>query len=288
MSAAQTFKPTVGLVEDLPMDVYRAAEGVSASDLKNMQRSPAFARMRGNTSTPAQEWGTAIHTAILEPDTLSTRYKLEPQQPADNEAKVWRSTKLFKEAKAELLSSPGLEGLLSQSELDGLKQIQKRVSDNPIGAHLQAVKGIAEASIFAWDDEFELWRKCRPDWFSEAAAMIVDVKSANDHRAKPFTRACVNFGYHMSAAYYLDTAELAGLVVDHYPFLVVNSAAPHEVATYTLDEDSIAQGRFEYRKALAEWRDCQNAGHWPGGSGEIQELRLPEYAINFNQENDQW
>jgi hypothetical protein len=130
MSAAQTFKPTVGLVEDLPMDVYRAAEGVSASDLKNMQRSPAFARMRGNTSTPAQEWGTAIHTAILEPDTLSTRYKLEPQQPADNEAKVWRSTKLFKEAKAELLSSPGLEGLLSQSELDGLKQIQKRVSDN--------------------------------------------------------------------------------------------------------------------------------------------------------------
>lgn len=279
MSAAERFAPTVGLVENLPMDVYRAAEGVSASDLKNMQRSPAFARMRGKASTPAQEWGTAVHTAILEPDELDKRYAVDPPQPDDFTGKKWRATTAYREARDAEVNRPGIEGVLSADQREDLAQIQRRVAANKIGAQLHALDGMREASVFAWEDE--LWRKCRPDWFIPAARMIVDVKTAQDHRAGPFARACHRYGYHTSAAYYFDVMESAGILVEHYVFLVVSADAPFEVATYTLDDDSIEQGRFEYRRALAEWRDCENLGQWPGGSNEIEEIRLPAYAIDY-------
>ena len=276
--------PAPGLHEGVPMDAYRAAEGVSASDLKNLQRSPAYAHMKEHTSTPAQEWGTAVHTAILEPHELTNRYRLEPEQPADNAAKVWRATKAYKEGVAALLAQPDVEGVLSSHEMESLKWIQKRVQENAIGAQLHDLDGVREASIFAWDDEFDLWRKCRPDWFIPAARMIVDVKTAQDHRAPGFSRACHRYGYHTSAAYYLDTCEMAGIDVDHFVFLVVASDDPFEVATYTLDADSIEQGRHDYRRGLHEWRACREAGHWPGGSGAIEEIRIPEYAIRFHEE----
>lgn len=288
MAAAEAPKISAGIVEGMPMADYRAAEAVSASDLKNMQRSPAYAHMKTHTSTPAQEWGTAVHTAILEPDELERRYRLEPEQPADNGAKVWRATKAYKEGVAALLEQPGVEGVLSADQWESLRWIQRRVAESTIGAKLHDLPGIREASIFGYDEDHSLWRKIRPDWYIAAANMVVDVKTAADWRARGFARACHNYGYHMSAAYYMDTAELAGLVVDHYVFLVVASEAPHEVATYTLDADSIEQGRHDYRRALAEWRECEETGRWPGGSSAIEELRIPEYAIKYHLEEDQW
>ena len=111
--------------------------------------------------------------------------------------------------------------------------------------------------------------------------MIVDIKTCRDHRPGPFARACKQYGYHLSAAYYLDTANQV-LDVEHYVFLAVNAEAPFEIAAYTLDRDSIEQGRKEYREALARYADCKRRDDWPGGSGRIEEIRLPEYAIDFN------
>jgi hypothetical protein len=272
-----------GIVAGMEMAPYRAINAVAASDLKNMQRSPAYAHMRTHTTSPAKEWGTAVHTAVLEPDALEARYRIEPQQPEDNAAKLWRSTKLYKEGKAALLAEPGVEGVLSASELKGLEQIQRNVAQNKIGAKLHEVGGIREASVFAWDDEFDLWRKVRPDWLIETASMVVDVKTDQDYRPGPFARACKKWGYHVSGAYYMDTLSMVvEREIEHYVFLVVNTDAPHEVASYTLDEDSIQQGRHEYRRALAEWHDCAELGRWPGGSDEIGEIRLPEYAITYH------
>jgi exodeoxyribonuclease VIII len=271
-----------GLTEGVPMEDYREAEGVSASDLKNLQRSPLYARMRSHTTTPAQEWGTAVHTAILEPDTLDTRYRVDPEKPeVGGYPAGWRNTNAYKEAKATLLAEPGVEGVLTASQRADLARIQDRVASNQIGRKMHDLPGVREASVLAWDDASDLWRKCRPDWWIPAARMIVDVKTAQDHRPGAFARACHRYGYHLSAAYYLDTFELAGLEAEHFVFLVVSADAPYEVASYTLDDDSIEQGRHDYRAALAEWRDCVNAGQWPGGSDVIEEIRLPAWAIDY-------
>lgn len=278
------------LIEDMPMDLYRKAEGVSASDLKNFQRSPAYAKIGGSHSTtPALEFGTAVHTAVLEPDQLYTRYAVDPCDKDGGYRKGWRNTTEYKELRAERIAQPGVVGLLTLDEFAGLESIARNVARNEIGSKLHDLPGSRESSLFVHDYEFDTMRKCRPDWLIPSARMIVDVKTAQDWRAPAFSRACLRYGYHMSAAYYLDTFELyEQMDIEHYVFLVVASDAPYEVATYTLDRDSIEQGRMEYRMALRDWVRCGKSGEWPGGSSKIEEIRIPDFAINYHMEEDQW
>lgn len=275
------------IVEGLSMDEYRAHDGVSASDLKNMQRSPAYARLRVSAPSAAKDWGTAVHCAILEPGELVARYAIDPEHPDGGYPAGWRNTKSYKAEKEAALAEPDRVGVVTREQWGELLDIVEAVSTHEIGKVIQGLDAQCELSVFA--EDAGLIRKCRPDMLIRSARMIVDVKSAADHRPGPFSRACKNYGYHITAAYYLDTIDPI-VPVEHFVFLVVNSDPPHEIAAYTLDQDSIEQGRVEYRAALERWRACVESGVWPAGSSTIEEIRLPDYAITYyqNEENDRW
>lgn len=275
------------LIHEMPMSDYRRFDAVSASDLKNMQRSAAYARLRPSKESAALDWGSAVHTAVLEPVTLTTRYRIDPTSPKGGYPAGWRNSNDYKAQRAALLSEPGVYGLLTSDEFDGLSTIAENVATNEIGAKLHDLPGTRESSLFVADLEFDVQRKVRPDWLIPKAQMIVDVKTARDWRPGAFARSCLQYGYHISAAYYMDTFGLYETVeVEHFVFLVVAADAPYEVAAYTLDRDSIAQGRADYRKALAQWAACQNAGEWPGGLAKIEEIRIPEFGINYYQQEE--
>lgn len=269
------------LIQDMPMTDYRQAPGVSASDLKNMQRSPAYARLRPTVTSAALDWGSAVHCAVLEPHALHERYVADPESPKGGYPAGWRNTNDYKARRAEVLARPGIIGLLTAEEMDGLQTIAERVRANKIGETLHALTGYREASVMVDDPLRGLVRKCRPDWLVPDARMIVDVKTTADHRPDAFARSCFRYGYHMSAAYYLDSVSIE-VDVEHYVFLVVASDAPYEVASYTLDRDSIEQGRADYKVALDAWKRCADSACWPGGSDEITEIRIPDYAINYH------
>lgn len=266
------------MIFDLPMTDYRAAAGVSATTLKNMQRSAAYALLSPSKDSAAKAWGSAVHTAVLEPGQLKVRYGIDPEHPDGGYPAGWRNTKDYKAQVAEHMKMR--EGLLTRDEWDDLGRIVESVSNHEIGAQLYEVEGFREVSIFAPDPETGITRKVRPDWLIPSARMIVDVKTCRDHRPGPFARACKQYGYHMSAAYYLDTANDV-LPVEHFVLLAINAEAPFEVEAYTLDRDSIEQGRKEYREALAKYAACKRSDDWPGGSGKIQEIRLPDWSIDY-------
>lgn len=266
------------LIENMPMADYRAAEGVSSTDLKNMQRSPAYALLRPEKSSDAKAWGSAVHTAVLEPHALYERYALDPQSPKGGYPSGWRNTKDYKEQVASLF--PRYDGVLTADEFADLDRIAESVSKHEIGAQLHDLPGMREASIFQKDPDTGLVRKVRPDWLIPSARMIVDVKTCRDHRPGGFARACKSYGYHISAAYYLDTAG-DEMLIEHFVLLAINSEAPFEIAAYTLDRDSIEQGRKEYREALAKYAHCQRTNEWPSGSGRIEEIRIPDWSIDY-------
>lgn len=275
------------MVFGLPMSDYRAAEGVSASDLKNCQRSLAYAKLRPSRETAAKAWGSAVHTAVLEPDQLRSRYGTDPEHPDGGYPAGWRNTKEYKARRDELMRA--YDGLLTTEEWTSLERIVESVAAHEIGAQLYELEGYREVSIFAPDAESRLTRKIRPDWLIPSANMIVDVKTCRDHRPGPFARACRQYGYHLSAAYYIDTASEA-LPVDHFVLLAINAEPPFEVAAYTLDMDSIEQGRKEYREALAKYAAAKRSGDWPVGSGKIEEIRLPDWSIDYykSEGEDRW
>lgn len=269
------------LTHGLPMSEYLAMPGVSASTLRHMQRSPAYAREPKPPSTDAQAWGTAVHTAILEPHTLDDRYRIDPESPKGGYPAGWRNTTEYKTRKAALLAERGVEGLLTTFEWNQLYKIADNVRQNDVGALMHSVEGHRESTLVVDDSYHGLRRKCRPDWYIPSARMLIDVKTAKDWRAGPFARAAFGYGYHIGAAYYLDTFDMADIDIEHYVFLVVASDAPFEVAAYTLDRDSIEQGRATYRKLIAQYAECTRTGVWPGGSAKIEELRIPEYGIDY-------
>lgn len=244
-------------------------------------RSPAYAKLRPKKATPATDFGTAAHCALLEPDSLRTRYGVDPECPKRGGFPAgWRSTNDYKARRAEVMSATGRVGLLTAEEIEGLDQIVDRLRTNKVGRVIGSVPGQREISVFVPDPMRGLIRKIRPDLWLPAARMIVDVKTARDHRPGPFARSALTYGYHRASAFYLDTMSIE-TDVEHFVFLVINSEPPWELACYTLDIDSIEQGRMEYKRLLDEWKRCEDTGRWPGGSDEITELRIPDYAIDY-------
>lgn len=271
----------------MTMERYREHPGVSASDLKAMQRSAAYAKARISTDTKATVFGSAIHCAVLEPDQIDTRYAIDPESPKGGYPAGWRNTKEYKALAANITNS-GIQ-LLAREEYEALSVIRDRVAAHEIGKQLHALDGHREASVFVADEDFGLVRKCRPDWLVPTARMVVDIKSTRNHKSGPFARDCKTYGYALSAAYYLDTIDQE-IPVEHYVFLAVNNTPPFEVAAYVLDQDSISQGRHEYRRELARWAECASRDVWPSGPSTIEEIRLPEWALNYwkDEETIEW
>jgi len=273
------------LIHEMPMDAYREWDAISASDLKNFARSAAYAKLRPAISSESLEWGTAVHTAVLEPHELDRRYGIDPESPKGGYPAGWRNTKDYKEQRAAALERPGVVGLLTSQQRQDLYRIADNVAQNDIGKKLHELRGHRESSLFFGGC------KVRPDWLIPDARMIVDVKTARDWRPGSFARACAQYQYHVSDAFYRDTFnawdEAGGEIeIDHYVYLVIAADAPYEVASYTLDHDSVEQGRAVYQRLLAGYRSCKESGIWPGGSDKIQEIRLPEYAIDYYKEGE--
>ena len=272
----------MAILYDLPMEDYLLRPEVSASDLKAMQRSPAYAADREARAkkTRSTIFGSAIHTAVLEPHDLG-RYVIDPESPKGGYPAGWRNTNAYKAEVAEILDAGKTP--LPREEYEALPLIANRVREHEIGKQLHDLEGFREVSVFTLDDETRVACRCRPDWIVPGARMIVDVKSTRNHLGRAFARDAFAFGYHLSAAYYLDKVS-EEIDVEHYVFLAVNNTRPFEIAAYTLDQDSIEQGRKEYRALLRRWADCLETDVWPSGSTTIEELRIPEYAIDYYEE----
>lgn len=126
-------------------------------------------------------------------------------------------------------------------------------------------------------------RKCRTDLITANGEFIVDVKTTDDVSKAAFGRTIANFGYHISAAWYLDV--LFGLYSDAAPagfaFIAVQNKRPFDVAVHYLTDAQIHLGRLLYRKYLRRLVRCVNENRWPGvANGEFIEAELPPWEMN--------
>jgi hypothetical protein len=264
-------------VHDIPEADYHAdpvPEGsLSASGAKKLLACPA--RYRYDALCPPQpsaamEFGTAVHKLVLGKgaDLVVIDAENYRTKAAQDQAKAARAA--------------GQVPLLTRERAHA-QDMAMAVLCHPVAGVLFSGDGDAEKSLFWRDGEYGIMRRARLDWLPgpRPGRMIVpDLKTAVSADPAALPRAMANFGYHIQAPWYLDGIRALGLDDDPaFVFVFAEKEPPYLVTVVQLDDDAMRAGRELGRRATEMYRDCTQAGKWPGYSDEIELISLPPWTL---------
>jgi exodeoxyribonuclease VIII len=269
--------PTPGVYQAIPMEVYQAWNAISAGRLSDVRRAPLVAfwkKDHPDPPTPAMKFGTAIHSAILEPDIFSDSYVRRPPGHGSSTA--------YKTAKAEL-EAAGKE-ILDDDDWNACIEIGKAARCHPILGPLLGLEGTNVELSVVWNaiskSGIPVACKCRPDFLDRQTKIIVDLKTTTDATKDAFARQVFDLGYHRTAAHYLDGCRAAGIDVDAYLFFAIEKKPPYLTCLYQIDGASIEVGRTEVEGLIDIWARCLLNGIFPGLSTGVVPVGLPGWAWN--------
>lgn len=258
-------------------DVYHGGPGVSSTTLKKMLKSPAHARIK-DESSPAMALGTALHEAILEPEVFDRKYVT--WTGGRRQGKAWD---IFENEAA----SEGLT-ILTGDEMDAVEGMQKSFLKSAIWQRF--MYGHREVAAYAVDPATGLLVKAKADLLHED--IIVDIKTTDDASPEAFQRAIVNYGYHISAKYYLDVFNAALELQDEqacpmyntFVWAVIEKKPPHGLRYYYASQAMLDIGFKEYRKALALYAECEKTNNWPAYADTFEPIELPSYVTRKHEQ----
>ena len=255
---------TTGIYAGISNAKYHADPALGSTSLKTLAtRTPAHYQhdKAHPKSSDAFTLGTAAHSLILEGDTSGIVVV-----QADN----WL-TKDAKAAKAEALAA-GKQPLLTK-EFEQVRAMRDAVMAHPVARSLFTGHK-AEQSVF-WEED-GLMLKCRPDAWKPG--MLIDLKTARDANPNEFGKTAAEYGYHQSAAHYIDGVKAATGEELPFHFVLVEKTAPYLVSVVELDIEAVNIGRQLNDRAKRIYRECVESNTWPGyPTADL--ISLPMWAI---------
>ena len=257
-----------GRYPDLTNEKYHAADGIGCSALKRVLHSPAHFKGEVRKEKVHFDQGTAIHTAILEP-------QLFEQTVAHCDAR--RGTKAWTAAE----EAAGDKMLIKTADYEMALAVRDAVHAVPSYSRLLREKDAQrEISVFADDPETGELIRCRPDWVWPEMNMMMDVKSTASAAFDAFQRSVGNFGYHIQDQMYRHCYGLATECrIETFYFLAVEKEAPYCSALFELDGPAQDRGYDLYREALEKYHASKEKNDWPGYPVEPQSLSLKPWDL---------
>ena len=250
---------------DMPAAQYHAVDALSKSMMSKILKSPAHYRAALNEHqepTKSMQMGTAIHTAVLEPQLYS---QVVAVVPPDIDGRT-KEGKQWKEAHKSRIH-------LTHAEDIDVQGVANSVRRHPFWDIIHLSHKI-EASVFAQDEQTGLALKARPDLWIEDHT-LVDVKTTDDATPEGFTRTIGSFGYHIQAAHYM-----AMTGADNFIFVAVERKAPYAIGIYKLDAEWLQAGENLRRKAISTLHECRALDSWPAYPTATQTLSCPKWVLN--------
>jgi hypothetical protein len=117
--------------------------------------------------------------------------------------------------------------------------------------------------------------KVRPDYLNHGAfiSYVIDLKSCKDSSPRGFERAVWQYGYHISAAFYMDVLNACGVPVEEFFLIAVQNQGGYTTEIYKLSDKMLKAGRDEYMKGINNYirRESQYGGY---SQGEIMTIGL--------------
>jgi len=255
-------------------------EWFSSSDLKNALRSvdyfwQEYKRKKEQEEKEykvAFENGSAFHDA-LESLIVHGDMRLFEQNTVSYNGTA-QAKKKFQDAK---LANPG-KNVIPESMYENIPIMAEKTK--AIADKLDIFEGGDVELAFFWiDPDTGIKLKCKTDFTRFDNEVIVDFKTTKSHLEKDFSKDLANYGYHFSAAMYLEgIKQVTGKEFDPFIFIATNNTKPFEVEIYYLDELSLKEGAFLLRSVL-------NDLHAPKKKPEFKKIGVPMWAItHFDKE----
>ncbi len=231
---------------DIDYEEYNSIEAIRSSYLKEAaMKSMAHARqaMIGESqTTPALQFGTDFHTALLTPDRL------------DREG--------LKEKDALLIDS-----------------MVEAVRNHPIANRF--LEGKLESTIVWVNQRTGLLAKCRLDVIMEEFQCYVDFKSTTDASPVGAAKAIANYRYHLQEAWYTEGAGTIYKENWPFLFVFVEKKPPFGIGIYCDDTRQMRfTGKLEIEIILDKWVECKAKDYWPSYPERVQSVQLPNWYWN--------
>ena len=240
------------------MDYHKDTERISKSGLDLINKSPLhywekyLNPMHKEKTTHALTFGSAVHTAVLEPAEFGKRYSIIPD--------IDRRTKEGKLRYAEYLETVGDKEMITREDSNNIEHIMTAVNRHPQASLLKS-KITEVEQIYTHED-----MKCRPDAIT-SLGIVLDLKTTEDASPKAFGRSATKYRYDVQAAFYTDILKANGVDVNGFVFIAVEKTPPYAVACYVIEDADLNIGREKYLENLAVWRQCRDKNEWKGYQG---------------------
>jgi exodeoxyribonuclease VIII len=258
-------------VPDMPAERYHAIEALSstvARDLLSASPMHALHRQQHRDETPAMRLGTALHSAVLEPE----RRMIAVAPDVDRRTKDGKARyEEFLLANAGKITLTAEQGDLLAGMLCGIRRCKSALS-------VLNVAPSRELSLFAREPAKGVLCKARIDALSVSERFILDVKSTSGvATTDEFERAIAARGYGFQAAFYMHVASLLGYEVDTFAFVVVESEPPHGCAVFMLEPEVIDLYMPKVAKSIETYAGCVGNAEWPGYEDKVRRIGIPAW-----------
>lgn len=287
-TAAPATAPAIGETDpqpgvyNLPDHVYHAdplraygTESLSATSARMLlpPSTPAHYRWKidhpTTGRTPAMLFGSAVHALALGTADLAVF----------DEGRSWNS----KAGERFLAEHPdhGDRLPILAHEVPAAEAMADALLAHPV-ARLGLTGGHAEQAMFAEDDRFGVWRRCKVDYLAPAAGdrlILTDIKTTEDASAAGFAKSAAKYGYHRQADSCAWLARALGLA-RHVSmiFAAVEKTPPYLVAVHECSPEDLRRATELNDAACAVFARCLATNRWPGYPETITRLHMPVWA----------
>lgn len=265
---------TFNLLRGLSAAEYHASTALGSSVLRNVLRATpahALAAME-EESNQAQQLGTAIHAAILEPTIFSGLVAIAPD--------VDKRTKEGKARWESFLETTDGRTVITAEQGETLARVMDRYKALNLIPRLIESCPDREVSVFAHDKEADFLIKARLDAYDPHTGLVVDVKTTRSHASRDdFERAIASggWGYGLQACHYRRVCRLANVPFSDFVFLVIETVAPFGIAAFALDADVIDMYESEVSRGIALWAKASKAKRFDAWPDEVQRIGVPAW-----------
>lgn len=260
----------VGLTSELTDEQYHASAGISSTGMKKFLKTPAHFldyKSRKQEDTDALQFGRIFHARVLE------------KKPVVGLPRVDGRTKEGKVIKERFLADNAGKLVLSSDDYEILNGMADSLERHPVVKNLLS-EGKAEQSGFVKCSETGLYLKARFDWMLPDG-LIVDLKTTSRSAApEDFERQVFEYGYHISAAWYLNVlSKLKAAKHDTFILIAVEKTPPYLCSVSVIKAPVLELGMERIRRSLPKLRECLETNSFPGYSEQIHEIGIPLWAI---------